>query len=101
MNTIGNDRSDAPAVRSSRNAKAVRNRLARIIGHLRAITSMLDNDRDCAEILIQLSAVQSALNNTCKVLLKDHMDQCISAALSGENAQAMEDLRSAVDLMFR
>ena len=53
--------------------KAVLNRLSRAIGHLESVRRMVADGRDCTEVLIQLAAVRSALNNTAKVILKDHI----------------------------
>ena len=50
--------------------KAVINRLARAIGHLESVKRMVEDGRDCAEVLIQLAAVRSALNNTAKMALQ-------------------------------
>ena len=49
--------------------KAVLNRLSRAIGHLESIKRMVEDGRDCSEVLIQLSAVKSAINNTGKIIL--------------------------------
>ena len=57
--------------------RAVVNRLARAIGHLERVKAMVEEGRDCSEVLVQLSAVRSALNNTGKVILKDHLEHCI------------------------
>ena len=46
------------------NTKAVLNRLSRAIGHLESIRRMVEDGRDCSEVLVQLSAVKSAINNT-------------------------------------
>ena len=46
--------------------KAVVNRLARAIGHLESVKRMVEDGRDGSEVLIQLAAVRSALNNTAK-----------------------------------
>ena len=46
------------------NTKAVLNRLSRAIGHLESIKRMVEDGRDCSEVLIQLSAVKAAINNT-------------------------------------
>ena len=51
--------------------KAVLNRLSRAIGHLESVKRMVENGQDCAEVLIQLAAVKSAINNTGKLILKD------------------------------
>ena len=77
------------------NTKAVKNRLARIIGHLHAVERMVDDGRDCAEVLIQLAAVRSALNNTAKIILKDHIEHCIAGVDNGD--QALEELNAAID----
>ena len=53
--------------------KAVVNRLARAIGHLESVKRMVEDGRDCTDVLIQLAAVRSALNNTAKIILKDHI----------------------------
>ena len=55
------------------NTKAVLNRLARAIGHLESVKKMVEDGRDCSEVLIQLSAVRSAINNIGKVILEDHI----------------------------
>ena len=57
--------------------RAVINRLARAIGHLESVKRMVESGRDCTEVLMQLAAVQSALNNTAKVILKDHIEHCL------------------------
>ena len=47
--------------------KAVLNRLSRAIGHLESVRRMVEDGRDCTEVLVQLAAVRSALSNTAKV----------------------------------
>ena len=59
------------------NTKAVINRLSRAIGHLESIRRMVEEGRDCSEVLIQLSAVKSAINNTGKVILKEHIGNTV------------------------
>ena len=54
--------------------KAVVNRLSRAIGHLESVKHMVEDGRDCTEVLVQLAAVRSALNSTAKVILKDHLE---------------------------
>ena len=60
--------------------KSVINRLSRAIGHLESVKRMVESGRDCSEVLMQLAAVRSALNNTAKVILKDHLEHCIADA---------------------
>lgn len=77
--------------------KAVLNRLARAIGHLEAIKRMVEDGRDCSEVLIQLAAVRSAINNTGKVILKDHIDHCIVDAVESGDMEALEALNTAIE----
>ena len=66
---------------SHEQTKAVLNRLSRAIGHLESIKRMVEDGRDCSEVLIQLSAVKSAINNTGKIILQDHIEHCIVDAV--------------------
>ena len=76
--------------------KAVLNRLSRAIGHLESVRSMVESGRDCTEVLIQLAAVRSALNNTAKVILKDHLEHCIHEDGVDTEAQ-LRALNDAID----
>lgn len=79
------------------NSRAVVNRLSRIIGHLQAVRRMVEDDRDCAEVLIQLAAVRAALDSAGKVILRDHMQHCIVDAVQSGDRQAIDDLCAAID----
>ncbi|MCD2493300.1 metal-sensing transcriptional repressor [Lacrimispora sp. NSJ-141] len=79
------------------NTKAVLNRLSRAIGHLESIKRMVEEGRDCSEVLIQLSAVKSAINNTGKVILQDHIEHCIVDAVESGDHEALEELSKAID----
>ena len=81
--------------------KAVLDRLARAIGHLSSVRSMVEQGRDCSEVLIQLAAVRSAINKTCEVILKDHLEHCIVDAISTGNTEAMDDLDRAVEMLMK
>lgn len=82
---------------SPEHLKAVANRLARAIGHLESIKRMVEEDRDCSEILIQLMAVKAALNNTGKVILKEHMEHCLVHAIEEGDTQAIEEFNKAIE----
>ena len=77
--------------------KAVINRLARAIGHLERVKAMVEEGRDCAEVLVQLSAVRSAINNTGKVILKDHLEHCVADALECRDKAAIDELNRAIE----
>ena len=83
------------------NQKAVVNRLARAIGHLESVKKMVEDGRDCSEILIQLAAVRNAINNTGKVILKDHMDHCIVDAVEHNDLKAIDDLNKAIEQFIK
>jgi Uncharacterized protein conserved in bacteria len=77
--------------------KAVLNRLSRAIGHMESIKRMVEDNRDCSEVLIQLSAVRAALNNTGKVILQDHIEHCIVDAVDSGDMQVLAELNKAID----
>lgn len=79
------------------NTRAVLNRLSRAIGHLESIKRMVESGRDCSEVLVQLSAVKSAINNTGKVILQDHIEHCIVDAVQCGDMEALEELNKAID----
>ncbi len=83
------------------NTKAVMNRLSRAIGHLESIRRMVEEGRDCSEVLIQLSAVKSAINNTGKVILKDHIEHCLVEAVECGDMEAVADLTEAIDRFMK
>ena len=79
------------------NSKAVSNRLSRAIGHLESIRRMVEDGRDCTEVLVQLSAVKSAVNNAGKVILQDHIEHCIADAVRNGDMQVLEELNKAIE----
>lgn len=83
------------------NTKAVLNRLSRAIGHLESIRRMVEEGRDCTEVLIQLSAVKSAINNTGKVILKDHIEHCLVDAVETGDSEAITELTEAIDRFMK
>lgn len=88
-------------VHSEKEKKAVVNRLAKAIGHLEAVKRMVEKDVDCSEVLIQLAAVRSAINNTGKVVLKNHMNHCIVEAVEEQDMEAIERLNKAIDQFMK
>lgn len=78
------------------NSKAVSNRLAKAIGHLEAVKRMVDREEDCSEILTQLAAVKSAINNAGKVILMDHLNHCIVEAVEEEDFEKIKEFGDAI-----
>ena len=81
---------------SHEHTKAVLNRLSRAIGHLESIKKMVENGRDCSEVLIQLSAVKAAINNTGKVIL-----HCLVDAIESGDMKEIEELNKAIDRFIK
>ena len=79
------------------NTKAVLNRMARAAGHLDKVRNMVEEGRDCSEVLIQLSAVISALKGAGRLILKDHMEHCMVDAVRSGDLKMIEELTEAID----
>ena len=86
---------------SPEQVKAVLNRLSRAIGHLEAVKNMVADGRDCSEVLVQLSAVRSAINNTGLLILQDHINHCIVDAVQEGDMNAVSDLTRAIGRYFK
>ncbi len=86
---------------SEEHRREVSNRLARAIGHLQKVKQMVDDDEDCSDVLVQLAAVKSAINNTGKVILKDHMEHCIVHAVEDGDTKMIDELNAAIDKFMK
>ncbi|MBR7187070.1 MAG: metal-sensing transcriptional repressor [Clostridia bacterium] len=84
-------------VHTHEHTRAVLNRLSRAIGHLQSVRTMVEEGRDCSEVLIQIAAVRSAIDNTGKLILQDHLKHCIVDAVAEGDQQAIDDLCEAID----
>ena len=90
-----------PHVHSHAHTRSVSNCLARAIGHLEAVRKMVEDGRDCSEVLIQLAAVRSALASTSRIILKDHMEHCIVDAIEEHDQSALDELNRAIDKLLK
>lgn len=79
------------------NTKAVLNRMSRAIGHMESIKTMIEDGRDCSEVLIQIAAVRSAVNNIGKIILEDHINHCVVDAVESGDEQVLKDLQDAIN----
>lgn len=80
--------------------KAVLDRMSRAIGHMNAIKRMIEEGRDCSDVLIQLSAVSAEIKGVSKVILKDHIDHCVIDAVQENDSEALERLQKAVERLL-
>ena len=88
-------------VHSDEEKKAVINRLSRAIGHLESVKRMVQRDEDCSDVLIQLAAVRNAINNTGKLIMKNHISHCIVEAIEADDMESVEALNKAIDRFIK
>jgi DNA-binding FrmR family transcriptional regulator len=94
-------RHHAAAVEPELQHKAL-TRLRRIEGQIRGIQKMVEDGRYCADILVQISAVQEALRGAGKLLMRNHLEHCVTDALrSGDRAEAERVYGEVLELMYR
>ncbi|NJN21933.1 MAG: metal-sensitive transcriptional regulator [Leptolyngbya sp. RL_3_1] len=74
------------------------NRLARIEGHIRGIKTMVQDSRSCPEVLVQIAAVRGALDRVARVILDEHLSDCLKrAAEEGNIQEEIAQLKAALD----
>ena len=84
-----------------KHTRAVINRLSRIEGHVRSIKTMVEEGRDCSDILVQI-AVRSAVNQVGRVVLEDHVESCLlTAAADGTADEVWLDLQKAFGVFLK
>ncbi|MDO4323503.1 MAG: metal-sensing transcriptional repressor [Lachnospiraceae bacterium] len=84
-----------------KNQKAIINRMAKIIGHTKSVKTMVEDGRDCSEVLIQLSAVKAAINNTGKEVLKLYLQECLQDAVENSNPEKLRELNRIIETFMK
>ena len=79
------------------NTKAIVDGLSRAIGHMQALRTMVEEERDCSEVLMQIAAVKSAINNIGREILKEHITHCVVDAARDNDMQVIQELNAALD----
>ncbi|MBQ4530735.1 MAG: metal-sensing transcriptional repressor [Lachnospiraceae bacterium] len=87
--------------RSEKEYKDLLNRLNRIEGQVRGIKGMVEKDAYCTDILIQVAAVNAALNSFNKVLLANHMKTCITQDIRNGKEESMEELLAILPKLMK
>ncbi len=77
--------------RDDQTVHSLQNRLNRVIGQLNGIKNMIDDNRYCGDILIQIAAAESALQNIGYIILKEHMDTCVTEEIKNGNAEIIDE----------
>lgn len=81
--------------------KDLMNRLKRIEGQVRGIENMLENNAYCTDILIQVSAVNSALNSFNKVLLGNHIKTCVAENIRNGKDEVIDELMNTLQKLMK
>jgi DNA-binding FrmR family transcriptional regulator len=78
--------------------RRILNRLARVEGHIRGIKTMVQESRPCPDVLVQIAAVRGALDRVARIILDEHLSECIGRAASEGNIEGeIEALKAALD----
>lgn len=94
----GKELSTHPHVHDEESQRRIINRLSRIEGHIRGIKTMVQENRACPDVLVQVAAVRGALDRVARIILDEHLTQCIGrAAKEGNIEEELEALKAALD----
>lgn len=73
--------------------RSATNRLKTVRGHLDAVLAMVEDERYCPDIMKQVSALQASLEKVNRILLQNHLETCVTTAVSeGRTAQIVDEL---------
>jgi DNA-binding FrmR family transcriptional regulator len=85
-------------VHNAESQRRILNRLSRIEGHVRGIKTMVQNDTYCPEVLIQIAAVRGALDRVARLILDEHLNECVTrAAKAGDIEAELKELKEILD----
>ena len=88
----------APHVHSEQSLRQIVNRLSRIEGHIRGVKTMVNESRPCPDVLVQIAAVRGALDRVARIILDEHLTECIGrAAHEGNIEEEIDQLKAALD----
>lgn len=77
-------------------------RLNRIEGQIRGIRNMIDEDKYCVDVLIQVAAAKSALNSVSALLMESHIKGCVKKAIdSGHGEEVLDELTEVMKKYFK
>lgn len=89
---------DHAHVHSEESLRRIVNRLSRIEGHIRGIKLMVQESRPCPDVLVQIAAVRGGIDRVSRMILDEHLTECIARAAQKGNIEAeIEELKAALD----
>jgi CsoR family transcriptional regulator, copper-sensing transcriptional repressor len=85
-------------VHSEESLRSLINRLSRVEGHVRGIKTMVQESRPCPDVLVQIAAVRGALDRVARIILDEHLTECVARAAGAGNIDAeIAQLKAALD----
>ncbi|QLE55270.1 metal-sensitive transcriptional regulator [Nostoc sp. TCL26-01] len=85
-------------IHSEESLRKIVNRLSRIEGHIRGIKTMVQQSSPCPDVLLQIAAVRGAIDRVARIVLDEHLTECVARAAKEGNIDAeMEQLKAALD----
>lgn len=92
------DESTHSHVHSEESLRSIVNRLSRLEGHIRGIKTMVQESRPCPDVLVQIAAVRGALDRVARLILDEHLTECIARAAEEGNIEVeIKELKAALD----
>lgn len=92
------DEAPHPHVHSEESLRSIINRLSRLEGHIRGIKTMVQESRPCPDVLVQIAAVRGALDRVARLILDEHLTECIGRAAQAGNIEVeIQELKAALD----
>ena len=87
-----------PHIHSQESLRKIVNRLSRLEGHIRGVKTMVQENRPCPDVLIQIAAIRGALDRVARIILDEHLSECVArAAKEGNIDVEIEALKAALD----
>ena len=98
-NNTQNDTNHTHAhIHSEESLRRIVNRLSRIEGHVRGIKTMVQQSSPCPDVLLQIAAVRGALDRVARIVLDEHLTECIARAVDEGNIEVeIKELKAALD----
>lgn len=87
--------------RSEKEYKDLINRLSRIEGQVRGVKAMVERDAYCTDILIQVAAINAALNSFNKVLLANHIKTCVTQDIKDGKEETVDELVTTLQKLMK
>ncbi len=88
----------APHIHSEESLRKIINRLSRIEGHVRGVKTMVQGHSPCPEVLLQIAAIRGAIDRVARIILDEHLSECIARAAQEGNIEVeIEQLKAALD----